>query len=68
MIETSYQDIIHLPHPVSKKHPQMPVANRAAQFAPFSALTGHKELIREVERIHEESFENNSCIDAESYI
>ena len=68
MIETSYQDIIHLPHPVSKKHPQMPVVDRAAQFAPFSALTGHKELIREVERIHEESFENNSCTEDEGII
>ena len=68
MIETSYQDIIHLPHPVSKKHPQMPVANRAAQFAPFSALTGHKELIREVERIHEERYDNNSCTEDEGII
>ena len=40
-----YDDIIHLPHPVSKRHPQMSLANRAAQFAPFAALTGHREAI-----------------------
>lgn len=53
-----YQDILHLPHPVSKKHPQMPIADRAAQFAPFAALTGHQELIRETERKHEETVNN----------
>ncbi len=46
----NYEDIIHLPHPVSNKHPQMPVRDRAAQFAPFAALTGHKEAIREAQR------------------
>ena len=35
-----YDDIIDLPHPVSKKHPQMPSEDRAAQFSPFAALTG----------------------------
>ena len=43
----NYEDIIHLPHPVSKKHAQMPIRDRAAQFAPFAALTGHKEAIQE---------------------
>lgn len=40
-----YDDIINLPHPVSKKHPQMSARNRAAQFAPFAALTGHEDAI-----------------------
>ena len=63
-----YEDIIHLSCPVSKTHPQMPVIDRAAQFAPFAALTGHRDLLRETQRIHEESFENNSCIDEERSI
>ena len=40
MKNNSYDDIINLPHPVSKNHPQMPFRDRAAQFAPFAALTG----------------------------
>lgn len=45
-----YDDILHLPHPVSKRHPQMPVSDRAAQFAPFAALTGHNDAVKEAER------------------
>ena len=40
-----YSDIINLPHHVSKKHKPMPVKDRAAQFAPFAALTGFDEKI-----------------------
>ena len=46
----NYDDIIHLPHHVSKRHPQMSLYNRAAQFAPFSALTGYGEAIAETAR------------------
>ena len=46
-----YDDIINLPHHVSKKHPQMSLHDRAAQFAPFAALTGYDEEVREVSRI-----------------
>lgn len=46
-----YDDIIRLPHPVSAVHPAMPVADRAAQFMPFAALTGHGEAIRETGRL-----------------
>ena len=49
-----YDDIIDLPHPVSKKHPQMPSEDRAAQFSPFAALTGYERAIREKEMQHEE--------------
>lgn len=49
-----YDDIISMPHPVSKKHPPMPRKDRAAQFAPFAALTGHKEAIHETGRRTEE--------------
>ena len=40
-----------LPHHVSKKHPQMPLLNRAAQFSPFAALTGHDAAIQETQRL-----------------
>jgi hypothetical protein len=42
-----YSDIINLPHHVSKNHPQMPMDARAAQFAPFAALTGYDAVIHE---------------------
>ncbi|MBO7607132.1 MAG: hypothetical protein J6T28_05895 [Paludibacteraceae bacterium] len=45
-----YDDIIHLPHPVSAKHPQMSMRDRAAQFSPFAALNGHSDAIRETAR------------------
>ena len=41
-----YDDIINLPHHTSKRHPHMTMEQRAAQFAPFAALTGHDEAIR----------------------
>mgnify|MGYP007069972996 CR=1 FL=1 len=44
---SKYDDIINLPHHVSKKHPQMSLEARSAQFAPFAALTGYEELINE---------------------
>ena len=46
-----YDDIIDLPHPTSRVHPRMPMLNRAAQFAPFAALTGYGETIREAARL-----------------
>lgn len=49
-----YEDILELPHPVSKTHPQMPRRDRAAQFAPFAALTGYEEAVREAARLTEE--------------
>lgn len=41
----SYENIINLPHHVSKRHRQMPLAERAAQFAPFAALEGHAAAV-----------------------
>lgn len=46
-----YDDIIDLPHHVSKTHPPMPLSDRAAQFAPFAALTGHHEAVKETARL-----------------
>ena len=45
-----YDDIINLPHPTSAKHPRMPLSDRAAQFAPFAALSGHSAALAETER------------------
>lgn len=53
----SYDDIINLPHPVSKRHPQMSMMGRAAQFAPFAALTGHSEAIEETARLTDSQME-----------
>ena len=47
---TDYDDIIHLPHHVSQNHPQMPLRDRAAQFAPFAALTGYEAAVGETAR------------------
>ena len=46
-----YDDIIHLPHPTSPRHPRMPVHDRAAQFSPFAALSGHDAAIHETARL-----------------
>lgn len=53
-MEKDYSDIISLPHWEPKNHPRMPMASRAAQFAPFSALSGHDEAIAETGRITED--------------
>ncbi len=45
-----YDDIIDLPHHISSTRPQMPRENRAAQFAPFAALTGHDAAVNETAR------------------
>ena len=55
--ENKYDDILYLPHPVSARHPQMPLADRAAQFSPFAALTGHEAAIRETARLTKERVE-----------
>ena len=48
-----YDDIINLPHHVSDYHKPMPMANRAAQFAPFAALSGYEDAIYETSRLTE---------------
>lgn len=52
-----YDDIIHLPHHVSRKHPQMSAMDRAAQFSPFSALTGLEAQMDETARLTTERLE-----------
>jgi hypothetical protein len=46
----NYDDIINLPHPEPKRHPRMSMEARAAQFAPFAALTGYESAIRDTAR------------------
>lgn len=47
----AYQDILHLPCPSPSRRPRMPLSERAAQFAPFAALTGYDEHLREQARL-----------------
>ena len=55
----SYEDIIDLPHHVSPTRPQMPMADRAAQFSPFAALTGYDDEIKETARLTDDMIEMN---------
>lgn len=56
-MDKNYDDIINLPHYISKKHPQMSIEARSAQFAPFSALTGYDEAIKETARLTDKRIE-----------
>ena len=61
-----YSDIINMPHHVSEKHSQMSMWNRAAQFAPFAALTGYDNVITETAKENEISY-NRKESDEDSY-
>ncbi len=52
-----YDDIIHLPHYEPKRHPRMSMWSRAAQFAPFAAVSGHHAAIEEADRKNLEEYE-----------
>ena len=52
-----YDEILSLPHHISKTRPQMPMSDRAAQFAPFAALTGYDSAIKETGRLTDEKIE-----------
>lgn len=62
---SKYGDIINLPHHVSNRHPQMSFYDRAAQFAPFAALTGHDAAIRETARLTDRRIELDENVKAE---
>ena len=49
-MKQEYRALLDLPHPVSRRHPRMPMTDRAAQFAPFAALTGFDAILTEAER------------------
>lgn len=52
-----YKDIINLPHHQSKRRPRMSMIDRAAQFSPFAALTGHNDAIIETARLTDRKIE-----------
>lgn len=58
-VKKNYDDIINMEHHVSKKHPQMSLYARSAQFAPFAALTGYEDAIKETEKEVALKFESN---------
>ena len=58
-----YDKIMGLPHHVSKTRPQMPMSDRAAQFAPFAALTGYDSAIKETGRLTDERIELDGSLD-----
>lgn len=51
VFDDNYDDIINLPHYESKTHPRMSMHQRAAQFSPFAAVTGHDAAVKETERL-----------------
>lgn len=53
----NYDDILHLPHPAPKTHRRMSQQDRAAQFAPFAALTGYEDVITEAGRLTDRRIE-----------
>jgi len=53
-MSSKYSDMFNMPHHVSEKRPKMSIKDRAAQFSPFAALTGHDAAIRETARVTEQ--------------
>ena len=56
-----YDDIIHLPRPVSDRHVRMSMVDRGAQFSPFAALVGYESVLKESARLTEAE----TCLDAD---
>ena len=60
-----YEDILHLPHHVSKERPHMSLHDRAAQFSPFAALVGYEDIIDETARLTSQKRELDEAEKAE---
>ena len=60
-----YKDIINLPHPESKRFPRMSLLNRAVQFSPFAALSGHYDAIHDTILSADEKSENQNMVEGE---
>ena len=56
-MNSKYNEIMNLPHHVSKTRPQMAMSDRAAQFAPFAALTGYDDAVKETGRLTDDKIE-----------
>ncbi len=56
MRNDNYYDIINMKHHESKNHNRMAMKDRAAQFAPFAALTGYEEAIKDMINKVEQQF------------
>ncbi len=56
-MSNKYDDILYMKHHVSEKHPQMSMEARAAQFAPFAALTGFEDEVKKTARLNDERIE-----------
>ena len=57
----NYDDIINLPHHISKTRKQMSIYDRAAQFSPFAALTGHSSALEETSRLVDDRITIDEC-------
>ena len=49
-----YEDIVNLPRHISQVHPQATMADRAARFSPFAAISGYEDMVKEAARVTEE--------------
>lgn len=63
-----YDDIINLPHHTSKQHRPMSMLNRAAQFAPFAALSGYDEAIKDASQIVINDFTTDEDFPVDTYL
>ena len=61
--ENPYEDIMDVEYPVPGTRPRMSMHERAAQFAPFAALTGYDDIINRTARLNEEGYEAGGEID-----
>lgn len=59
-----YDDMLNMPHPTSMRHSQMSRSDRAAQFAPFAALSGHSAALVETARLTERRIELDEDVKA----
>ncbi|MBO7539664.1 MAG: hypothetical protein J6T44_10310 [Prevotella sp.] len=66
-VNNDYDDIINLPHYEPKHSPRMSMWNRAAQFAPFAALTGYEAAIKDTAQENADSYEAKNSDEAEDY-